>query len=103
MENLSELSVAGLKGILSIKEKIEGLQLQLERIAGNGGVEGAPRTRRVSAVARRRMSLAQRARRARGKGVAGPPRKRRRMSAAGRARIRAAVKAPWDRYRKAKA
>ena len=58
MENLSELSVAGLKGILSIKEKIEGLQLQLERIAGNDGVEGALRARRVSAIARRRMSLA---------------------------------------------
>lgn len=57
------------------------------------------RSNRFSAAARRRMSMAQKARRAKEQGKAA---KRRKISAAGLARIRAAQKARWAKSRAGK-
>ena len=70
MKLLNEYSVAELRRVLSLKEQIETLQNQLNTLgneAGNGLVE-APlrrRPRRMSASARRKIALAQKARWAR--------------------------------------
>lgn len=65
---------------------------------------GAATGGRFSPAARKRMSLAQKARRAREQGEApgGKLKPRRKMSAAGRARIAAAAKARWARWRAGK-
>jgi len=68
---LAELSVQQLKRAVSIREKIEGLQKELNRITG--GQSGT-----VNQAA---------------------PRKKRRMSAAARARISKAMKARWAKRR----
>jgi len=106
MKLLKDYSSADLRRIILIKEQIETLQTQLEAFggeAGNGAV-GQPEKRgrrRMSASARRKIGLAQKARWAKRKGTstAPAPPKRRRMSAAGRARIAAAAKARWAKFR----
>ena len=70
MKLLKDYSTAELRQIISVKEQIEKLQNELEALgnaAGNGAVE-APLTRgprRMSAAARRKIALAQKARWAR--------------------------------------
>jgi hypothetical protein len=109
MKLLKDYSSADLRRIISIKEQIETLQTELEGIGGElgNGAVGEPMKRgkrRMSASARRKIGLAQKARWAKVKGIEVAPtvRKRRRMSAAGRARIAAAAKARWARLRAAK-
>jgi hypothetical protein len=65
-----------------------------------GGSSYSKPGRTVSASARRRMSLAQRARWAKAKGYA--PKPKRTISAAGRKRIAAAQRARWAKIRAAK-
>jgi hypothetical protein len=106
MRLLKDYSSADLRRIISIKEQIETLQTELGAFGGetdNASV-GEPLKRgkrRMSASARRKIGLAQKARWAKVKGseVAPVIRKRRRMSAAGRARIAAAAKARWAKFR----
>jgi len=106
MKLLKDYSSADLRRIISIKEQIETLQTELEAFGGETGnsAVGEPvkrGRRRMSASARRKIGLAQKARWAKVKGIEVAPagRKRRRMSAAGRARIAAAAKARWAKFR----
>jgi len=109
MKLLNDYSSTDLRRIISIKEQIESLQTELEAFGGETGNAsvGEPikrGKRRMSASARRKIGLAQKARWAKVKGIevvsAAP--KRRRMSAAGRARIAAAAKARWAKFRASK-
>jgi hypothetical protein len=109
MKLLKDYSSADLRRIIAIKEQIENLQTQLETFEGETGKDavGDPMKRgrrRMSASARRKIGLVQKARWAKVKAleVAPAARKRRRMSAAGRARIAAAAKARWARFRASK-
>jgi hypothetical protein len=106
MKLLKDYSSADLRRIISIKEQIESLHSELDAFGGEAskGTVGEPikrGRRRMSASARRKIGLAQRARWAKVKGVEVAPvaRKRRRMSAAGRARMAAAAKARWAKFR----
>ena len=109
MKLLKDYSSADLRRIISIKEQIETLQIELGAIGGETGdaAVGEPikrGRRRMSASARRKIGLAQKARWAKAKGIETAPAagKRRRMSAAGRARIAAAAKARWAKFRASK-
>jgi hypothetical protein len=109
MNLLKDYSSADLRRIISLKEQIETLETELEAFGGErgNGVVGEPikrGKRRMSAFARRKIGLAQKARWAKVKGieVASTAPKRRRMSAAGRARIAAAAKARWAKFRASK-
>jgi len=73
---LTTLSVKQLKQAIAIREQIESLQNQLGRITG---VDAAP------------------------EGNASPRRKKRRMSAEAKARISAAARARWAKFRAHKA
>jgi hypothetical protein len=67
----------------------------------NSGFRGVrPEKRKVSAAARARVAAAQRARRAREKGVLIPIQAKRRISRAGLASIRAAQRARWAKWKK---
>jgi hypothetical protein len=106
MKLLIDYSAAELRQIVTIKEQIETLQKQLEAFGverGNGLVEEPEMRgrRKMSASARRKIGLAQKARWAKRKGTetVAVPGKRRRMSAEGRARIAAAAKARWAKIR----
>jgi hypothetical protein len=72
MINFTDLSTTQLKNIIAIKEQIEELQSRLDSIVSGNGYPSS------TIVGKRR----------------------RRMSAAGRARIVAAVKARWARYKR---
>jgi len=74
MSNINDLTVAQLKRAVEIMEEIESLQAQLTSIGGRGA--GRP------------------------PGTKGRKTGKRRMSAAGRARIAAAAKARWARFRR---
>ena len=109
MKLLKDYSSADLRRIISIKEQIENLKSQLEAFGGETGNTAVGEQikrgrRRMSASARRKIGLAQKARWAKAKGVETAPAagKRRRMSAAGRARIAAAAKARWAKFRASK-
>ena len=109
MKSLKDYSVGELRQVISIKEQIEVLQDKLAAIGGGRG-DGLPEMptltprRKMSAAARRKIGLAQKARWAKRKGIepAAAPAKRR-MSAAGRARIAAAARARWAKIRASKA
>ena len=72
MNNLNTLTLAQLKKAVSLREKIESLQSELNSLLGHGG--GSPR---------------------------GPKTKRHKMSAAGRAAIAKAAKARWAKAKAA--
>jgi len=104
MNLLKDYSSADLRQIISVKEQIENLQSQLEGIGGEAENGAVGERRRMSASARRKIGLAQKARWARVKGIEPAPvaRKQRWMSAAGRARISDAAKARWAKVKAAK-
>lgn len=87
--------------VATLDEAISALEGIVGRSSGNGRRGG----RVVSALARRRMAAAQRARWARvrgrsaGSGKPAGARKRRTLSAAARNKIAAAQRARWARYR----
>ncbi len=67
MNELLNLSVAKLKRLAALKAKIERLQSQLVAVAGNTSAakataKGGPKRRKMSAAARRKISLAAKAR-----------------------------------------
>jgi hypothetical protein len=105
MTSLHNLTVAQLRQALSIKEKIEELEVELAGVTGGEVAAAAkPRGRRgMSAAGRARIAAAQKARWAKVKGakVKAGPKKRRKMSAAGRARMAAAAKARWAKAKAA--
>jgi hypothetical protein len=114
----SEILAAAIEGFEAqkrrIDEQIAGLRAMLsgESAEPAAAPEGVPRKRRVSAAARRRMALAQRARWAKMRGESAPPtpaaeseplRAKRRISEEGMKRIIAATKKRWAAIRAAKA
>lgn len=105
MKQLQDYTAAELRRIVSLKEQIEELQAELADISGAGNSEAELSTgkRTMSASARRKIALAQKARWAKQKGVSEtkPTRKKRSMSAEARARIAAAAKARWAKVKAA--
>ena len=106
MTTLSNLSSAQLRHAAQIKDQIEQLQSELNRLTGGATNGGAPRgPRRMSAAARARIAAAQRARWAKVRGRRGPAKAargpRRKMSAAAKARIAAAARARWAKAKAA--
>jgi outer membrane PBP1 activator LpoA protein len=89
--------------VQQLKKEREHTQQQLQRIdealaaLGSVGSNGASRT--LSAAARRKISVAQKARWAKVKGHA--PKPKRTISLAGRRRIAAAQRARWAKVKKA--
>jgi len=120
MSNLQNLSVAQLRKVVAIKEKLETLNAQLTSIAGveapaAAEAEAAPKRRRrkMSAAARAAIAAGQRRRWAKAKGKRGPGRPpkagkkekvikvKRKVSAATKARLAAAAKARWAKAKAA--
>ena len=105
MTTLANVSVKQLKEIISIKEQIEDLNVQLAAIVGNGVAEEAVTQgrRKMSAAGRARIAAAQKARWANVKaaGAEAAPKKRRKMNAAWRAKIAAAARARWAKAKAA--
>jgi hypothetical protein len=111
-----EITNAAIVGFEQQKLRIDTKIAELRAMLPGGPAEptaaapGRPtRKRRVSAAARRKMALAQKARWSKVRGeseptqAAAPPTKpKRKLSKAGRAAIVAATKARWDRVRAAK-
>lgn len=121
MTNLQNLTVEQLRRVVAIKEQIEGLESQLNAIAGGGtasratkasGTNGRRGGRRVmSDAAKARIAAAQRARWAKLKGRGGRRnaastqvvrrKKKRVVDAATRARLAAAARARWAKAKAA--
>jgi|SRR5581483_5045301 len=110
--SLATLPLAQLKRAVDIREQIETLQIELNRllaipasISTNGALPG--KRTGLSAAGRERIAAAQRQRWSKHNGtrstrsnlVSGS----KRLSPAGRAKISAAVAARWEKYRAAKA
>lgn len=97
----SDVSAEQLRRAASIKDEIESLQTELDRLLGSSGPTTRTGKRGMSAAGRARIAAAQKARWAKQKGTAKPASKgKRKMSAAGKAKIAAAAR---ERWRKAKA
>ena len=104
---LSNLSIQQLKQAIAIKEKIDTLQKQLDRILGGQAVVPATSTpvkkRTMSAAVRAKISAAQMARYAKKKGAtksAKPAGKAKpNLTAAARAKMAAAARRRWVEYR----
>jgi hypothetical protein len=115
MKEVLNLSIAKLKRIVELKTQIERLQSQLESLAGGALTVPAQTTvkkkRKMSAAARKIISLAAKARwakvhAAKAKSPAAAKasgKKKRTMSAAARQKISLAAKARWAKVRAAKA
>ena len=113
MSNLQNLTVAQLREVVAIKEKIEQLQSELDSIIGGESAPvgiraakgaGRRKKRRMSRAARAAISAAQKARwaKVRGKVSAGadaPVKKKRKVSKAARAKLAAAAKARWAKVK----
>jgi hypothetical protein len=115
MTTLSSLTTAQLQRILSIKERIEVLQGEIDSIAGGGevptpspGEAPAPAKRKYHMTAAHRRKLIKALAKARkirlanlkgAKATPEPAKKRRKMSAEGRAKIAAAARARWAKAR----
>jgi hypothetical protein len=101
MKEILSISSAQLKRIIKLKDKIEKLQSQLQAIVADSAPAGnaAPKKRRMSAAARRKISAAAKARWAKVKGTAKVAPKKRTMSLAARRKIAAAARARWAKFR----
>ena len=110
MNLLTNLSAQQLKHAAKIKNKIETLQKRLVRILAttpqSQTVKARRKKRKMSVAARRKISLAAKARWAKINGKKRPgkiaPKTKRKISAAGIAKIRAAQKARWAKIKAAK-
>jgi hypothetical protein len=103
MKEILSISSTQLKRIVALKEKIEKLQSQLQAAVGSAPVgKAAPKRRRMSAAARKKISAAAKARWAKVKGTAKAAPKKRTMSLAARRKIAAAARARWAKVRAAK-
>src|SRR4051812_9200619 len=102
---LSQYSAQQLRRAAEIKEKIDSLQLELERLTGSSKTEAAEaspgKRRRFTAATIEKMRASQKARWAavRGPEAAAEPAKARRrtMSAAAKAQLSAIAKARWKK------
>jgi len=109
MNSITNLSARQLRRAAEIKEKIQSLESELNRIftspEATPVMEAKPK-RKMSPAARAKIAAAQRARWAKLKGAklaVGPTQKaKRRMSAAARSKISAAAKARWAKVKAAK-
>src|SRR3954463_5424737 len=101
------ITTAQLRRAITIKERIEDLEIELKQILGSAGAQsnGTQRRRKgMSAAGRARIAAAQKARWAKVRGVtkgSTVSTGRRKMSAAGRKRIAAAAKARWAKVKAA--
>lgn len=110
--SITNLSLAQLKEIVSVKEQIGNLEQKLSKLLGGKALTSviapAKKTRRkMSAAARAKIAAAQKARwaKAKGTGKAAPTAKpakktKRTLSPEGRARIVAALKKRWAAKKK---
>lgn len=103
---ISNLSAEQLRRAASIKDEIESLQTELDRLLGSSDVGTSPNTkarRKMSAAGRAAIAAAQKARWAKLSGKTAKPgtRGRRKMSAAARAKIAATAKARWAKVKAA--
>jgi hypothetical protein len=91
--------------VQQLKREREHTQKQLQRIdealAALGSVSSNGASRTLSAAARRKISLAQKARWAKHKAAGHAPKPKRTVSLAGRRRIAAAQRARWAKVKKA--
>lgn len=91
--------------VQQLKNERERAQKQVQRIdealAALGSVSSNGSSRTMSAAARRKISLAQKARWARQKAKGHAPKPKRTISAAGRRRIAAAQRARWAKIKSA--
>jgi len=109
MNDILNLSIEQLRRVADIKERIESLQYELNRVLGGRAGVKSPGGRivRMSAAGRARIAAAQRARwakynAARGKSSkASGSKPRRRLSAGAKAKIAAAARARWARAKAA--
>jgi hypothetical protein len=106
MSNLQNLTVAQLREVVAIKEKIEELQSELDSIIGGAPVTDGRKTRKMSRAARAAIAAAQRARWAKVKKEAGSSndasaskKPKRKVSAAARAKLAAVAKARWAKVK----
>ena len=105
MSSIENLSAKQLRRAANIKDKIQSLENELQRILGAStksiAVDAPKKKRKMSAAGRAKIAAAARARWAKVKGresAAKPVKKaRRKMSAAARAKIAAAAKARWKK------
>jgi hypothetical protein len=104
---ITNLSAQQLRRAAKIKDKIQSLENDLQRILGastKSSTAVAPKKKRkMSATGRARLAAAQKARWAKAKGqkVKQSQPKKRKMSAAARAKISAAAKARWAKAKAA--
>jgi hypothetical protein len=101
---ISNLSAEQLRRAATIKDKIDRLQTELDRLLGSSNEKGTQTGKRgMSAAGRARIAAAQKARWAKVNGKAGKPAKtgKRKMSAAARSKIAAAAKARWAKAKAA--
>jgi len=102
--------MASMSGVVQqLKIERERAQKQVRRIdaalaaLGSVSSNGASRQHTMSASARRKISLAQKARWAKQKSTVQPARPKRTISAAGRRRIAAAQRARWAKLKRKRA
>jgi len=101
---ISNLSAQQLRQAATIKDQIDGLQTELDRLLGSSNGKAASTGKRtMSASARARIGAAQKARWAKVKGKATKPasKGKRKMSASARAKIAAAARARWAKAKAA--
>ena|ERR1700677_4763281 len=98
MSEIINLSSHQLRRIADLKEKIDSLQHELNRLVGGNG-PGRPKKYGMSAAGRARIAAAQKARWAKFHAVKKPAktgsRTKRTLSAAARAKIASAARARW--------
>jgi hypothetical protein len=110
--SLLNLTPAQLRHAADLKEKIDALQEELNRLQGGApaaapaGAKGGKRKISAAGIARIRAAQLKRWAKAKGKGKSAPAKSGKRgpkkMSAAGRARIAAAQKARWAKFHASK-
>jgi len=91
MVNIIDLSVEQMKRIIAIKAQIQALNEELEKIVSGSSARTVRRGKAARVVI------------AASNGNAKPVKKKRKMTAAWKAKIGAATKARWDKYRAEKA
>jgi hypothetical protein len=101
---ISNLSAGQLRRAASIKDQIDGLQTELDRLLGSTANSNSTGKRTMSASARAKIGAAQKARWAKvnGKKSEKPAKTgKRKMSASARAKIAAAARARWAKAKAA--
>src|SRR6185312_11970921 len=100
---ISNLSAAQFRRAATIKDQIDSLQSELDRLLGGSANSSTSGKRTLSTAARAKIAAAQRARWAKvnGKKAGKSKTGRRTMSAAARAKIAAAAKARWAKAKAA--